>query len=116
MGTDGQISALSSQTPRNSIYHTSQLYISVKKKSELGLDESMMSSISSMAQESDSEEEVLHEFIPTPQPSALSTLAQAAGKDSEDDHTPGLLTPDNMSQGPSRDHSDNGYFTNIFKF
>ena len=75
----------------------------VKKKT--GLEDSTLSVTS---QGSDSEEEVLNEFVPSPHPSLLSTLTKAAGKDSDGDHTPSHLTPDNISRGPSREHSDNG--------
>ncbi len=80
---------------------------SVKKKS--GLEDSALTvSPSGGGGGSDSEEEILNEFVPSPHPSLLSTLQRAAGRESDDDHTPSHLTPDNISRGASRDPSDNG--------
>ena len=74
----------------------------MKKKS--GLEDSTISITSN----SDSEEEIINEFVPSPHPSLLSTLSKAAGRDSDGDHTPSRLTPDKISRGPSREQSDNG--------
>ena len=79
------------------------LFLAVKKKS--GLEDSTIS-ITSTA--SDSEEEIINEFVPSPHPSLLSTLSKAAGRDSDGDHTPSRLTPEQISRGPSREQSDNG--------
>ena len=57
---------------------------------------------------SDSDEE-LQEFVP--QGDAAKPALMKATQESEEEssgHTPGLLTPDAISQGPSRDISDTG--------
>ena len=55
-------------------------------------------------------DEGLEEFVPKAEV-VSKTLSKATNNESEEEssgHTPGLLTPDALSQGPSRDISDTG--------
>ena len=70
-----------------------------------------MPTISADLTDSDSDT-CLQEFVPPPGDPKLSVVLTAAVVDNSDNDssvpTPGRLTPANISQGPSREHSDTG--------